>query len=105
MTFIHSKYIVFSLLCLILLSCNTRKASSDLPHIKLIKTNKFDSKITKFPFEGLSGIDYDNFTQQYIAITDDKAEKGPARFYTFQLDKYFNISFINIPNNNFCISL
>lgn len=94
MIFKHSKLLPFSLLCLILLSCNISKPHLDIPQIKLVKTYKFDSKTTQFPVEGLSGIDYDNSTQQYIAITDDKAEKAPARFYTFQLDKNFNINFI-----------
>lgn len=35
---------------------------------------------------GLSGIDYDPQTGHYIAISDDRSEKGPTRFYTLSLD-------------------
>ncbi len=32
---------------------------------------------------GLSGVTYDAATNRYFAISDDRAENGPARFYTF----------------------
>lgn len=35
---------------------------------------------------GLSGIDYDAATQQYRAISDDRSQFDPARFYTLTLD-------------------
>jgi len=99
MILIHSKYLLFILLSITLVSCNDQVSTPSLltvtlsaPHIQLIKTYEFDTKVTKHPFEGISGIDYDNSTQQYIAITDDKAEEGPARYYKFQLDKNFKIS-------------
>ncbi|MCJ0906751.1 esterase-like activity of phytase family protein [Rhodococcus sp. ARC_M6] len=37
------------------------------------------------PLGGISGIDYDDATGRYWAISDDRAEKGPARFYTLEL--------------------
>jgi hypothetical protein len=35
---------------------------------------------------GLSGLDYDATTQRYVAISDDRSERHPARFYTLELD-------------------
>ena len=35
---------------------------------------------------GLSGIDYDNSNGTYIALSDDRAEKGPARFYNLTIN-------------------
>jgi 2',3'-cyclic-nucleotide 2'-phosphodiesterase (5'-nucleotidase family) len=37
------------------------------------------------PFGGLSGIDYDVATGRYVAISDDRSENAPARFYTLRL--------------------
>jgi myo-inositol-hexaphosphate 3-phosphohydrolase/phosphodiesterase/alkaline phosphatase D-like protein len=35
------------------------------------------------PLGGLSGVTYDAANRRYYAISDDRAENGPARFYTF----------------------
>ena len=35
---------------------------------------------------GLSGIDFDPSTGRYIAISDDRSEKAPARFYDLDID-------------------
>lgn len=35
---------------------------------------------------GLSGIDYDPAADRWLAVSDDKAEFGPARFFTVRLD-------------------
>lgn len=35
---------------------------------------------------GLSGIDFDPSTGHYIAISDDRSEKAPARFYDLDID-------------------
>jgi len=35
---------------------------------------------------GLSGITYDSRKQVYYAISDDRSQKSPARFYTFQIN-------------------
>ena len=35
---------------------------------------------------GLSGITYDAGNQLYYAISDDRSQKSPARFYTFKID-------------------
>jgi hypothetical protein len=38
------------------------------------------------PFGGLSGITYDAKKQLYYAISDDRSDKAPARFYTLKID-------------------
>jgi hypothetical protein len=38
------------------------------------------------PIGGLSGITYDAKNQLYYAISDDRSEKAPARFYTLKID-------------------
>jgi len=40
----------------------------------------------KTPVGGLSGITYDAEKQVYYAISDDRSERSPARFYTFKID-------------------
>ncbi|MBU4500570.1 MAG: esterase-like activity of phytase family protein [Gammaproteobacteria bacterium] len=35
---------------------------------------------------GLSGLDYDSASQRYFAISDDRSQFNPARFYTLNLD-------------------
>jgi hypothetical protein len=35
---------------------------------------------------GLSGLDYDAATRRFVAISDDRSERQPARFYTLELD-------------------
>lgn len=37
-------------------------------------------------FGGISGLDYDVSSGHYIAISDDRSEKGPARFYKLDID-------------------
>ncbi|WP_414752476.1 esterase-like activity of phytase family protein [Anabaena sp. CCY 9910] len=38
------------------------------------------------PLGGLSGITYDSSNDLYYAISDDRGQKAPARFYTFKID-------------------
>jgi glycerophosphoryl diester phosphodiesterase len=38
------------------------------------------------PLGGLSGVTYDAANQRFLAISDDRSQNGPARFYTFTLD-------------------
>jgi len=38
------------------------------------------------PVGGLSSLDYDPATRRYLAISDDRSELAPARFYTLTLD-------------------
>jgi hypothetical protein len=37
-------------------------------------------------FGGISGLDFDPATGDYIAISDDRSQKGPARFYELDVD-------------------
>lgn len=37
-------------------------------------------------FGGLSGLDYDPATGRYIAISDDRSERAPARFYELSIE-------------------
>jgi len=37
-------------------------------------------------FGGISGLDFDASTGRYIAISDDRSERGPVRFYELDID-------------------
>ncbi len=37
-------------------------------------------------FGGISGLDFDSATGHYLAISDDRSERGPARFYELNVD-------------------
>lgn len=37
------------------------------------------------PFGGISGLDYDAESGRFLATSDDRSEKGPARFYELEL--------------------
>ena len=45
----------------------------------------WDTKSEGIPFGGISGLDFDPHSGRYLAISDDRAEKGPARFYALDL--------------------
>lgn len=40
-----------------------------------------------FPIGGLSGIDYDAQRDEYVAISDNRGEQGPVRYYTLRLPR------------------
>ncbi|GGA90689.1 hypothetical protein GCM10011491_18280 [Brucella endophytica] len=42
-------------------------------------------KIAGVEFGGISGLDYDRTNNLYYAISDDRSEKAPARFYTLKV--------------------
>ncbi|MEA5601281.1 phytase [Nostoc sp. UHCC 0252] len=46
------------------------------------------------PLGGLSGITYDAVNNRYYAISDDRSQFGPARFYTFTTDT--GVTFTNV---------
>ncbi len=48
-----------------------------VPHNLMIKDT---------PVGGLSGLTYDRNLNQYYAVSDDRSDKAPARFYTVKLD-------------------
>ncbi|MFW9260733.1 phytase [Nostoc sp. CALU 546] len=46
------------------------------------------------PLGGLSGVTYDAANNRYYAISDDRSQFGPARFYTFTADS--EVTFTNV---------
>ena len=50
--------------------------------VQTIAREKFSDTVVS----GLSGIDYDAAADRWVAISDDKSEQGPGRYYTLQLD-------------------
>ncbi|MBD2457136.1 esterase-like activity of phytase family protein [Nostoc sp. FACHB-87] len=59
---------------------------------------------------GLSGVTYDAVNNRYYAISDDRSQFGPARFYTFTTDpatinttgvNFTNVTPLTDSNNNF----
>lgn|GEM_PF-5678094 len=62
------------------------------------------------PLGGLSGVTYDAVNNVYYAISDDRSQLAPARFYTFTIDpvtiattgvNFINVTPITDSNNNF----
>lgn len=45
-----------------------------------------DLAVDGAPFGGISGIDYDPATGDWLMISDDRSDKAPARFYRARLD-------------------
>ncbi|GAA2670776.1 esterase-like activity of phytase family protein [Streptomyces lunalinharesii] len=65
-------------------------AAADAPHpwsLRLLDTLSVPAGTDALgtPFGGLSGIDFDPRTGRYAALSDDRAERAPARFYTLDL--------------------
>uniref|UniRef100_B0T4E7 Phytase-like domain-containing protein n=1 Tax=Caulobacter sp. (strain K31) TaxID=366602 RepID=B0T4E7_CAUSK len=58
---------------------------ADLKLIGVLETPK-DLSFDGVPFGGLSGIDYDPASGDWLMISDDRSDKAPARFYTARLD-------------------
>ena len=50
-----------------------------------VTTIPFATTFGGTPVGGLSGIDYNPATNQYIAISDDRSQNAPARFYQLQV--------------------
>ncbi|MDQ0641539.1 hypothetical protein QF042_005104 [Pedobacter sp. W3I1] len=87
-------FFVYSILAIVLSSCSVTKYAA----VKQIETSissvKFLDEYT-MPLNpifqntvvgGLSGIDYDIKQNQYYMISDDPAQRSPARIYTAQID-------------------
>ncbi|MEO1609124.1 MAG: esterase-like activity of phytase family protein [Pseudomonadota bacterium] len=78
------KYMLCALFCAVTFQA-TCAASLELELLGefRIPTNlKFEGT----PIGGLSAIEYDAQRNVYYALSDDRAEFGPARFYTFRID-------------------
>lgn len=63
------------------------KNANDRPELSLIDTITVPAGTTQLgtPFGGISGIDYRTATDSYVAISDDRSENAPARFYDLRL--------------------
>ncbi|TLS47377.1 hypothetical protein FE633_04990 [Streptomyces montanus] len=61
--------------------------SAEQHGIRLLDTLAVPAGTSEFgmPFGGLSGIDYDRDSGEYVALSDDRSENGKARFYTLRL--------------------
>ncbi|MEH1947928.1 MAG: phytase [Nostoc sp.] len=56
------------------------------------------------PLGGLSGVTYDAVNNRYYAISDDRSQVAPARFYTFTADSgvtFTNVTPLKDTNGNF----
>ncbi|MBW4570438.1 MAG: phytase [Tolypothrix carrinoi HA7290-LM1] len=57
------------------------------------------------PVGGLSGVTYDAVNKRFYAISDDRSQVAPARFYTFTADStevnFTNVTTLKDGNNNF----
>lgn len=53
---------------------------------------------TAVPLGGLSGVTYDAANNRYYAISDDRSQFGPARFYTFTADVSGSNPVVNFTN-------
>jgi hypothetical protein len=65
----------------------TASASAE-PRLRLIGAFEpaRDLAVDGAPFGGISGVDYDRRTGQWLMISDDKSDAAPARFYVGRLD-------------------
>lgn len=76
-------------LCVWLGGCATAPTFSEGTRLRLIGEQRLAPRTVKFAgtvVGGLSGLDYDAARDEFVAISDDKNEAGPARFYTLRLD-------------------
>ncbi len=62
-------------------------ASGKPQDVRLLDTLTVPAGTTELgmPFGGLSGIDYEPRSGEYVALSDDRSENGKARFYTLRL--------------------
>lgn len=58
------------------------------PNVEYVDSLTLPHGMTPFgvPFGGISGLDRIPGTNRYLALSDDRSEKGPARFYTLSID-------------------
>lgn len=73
----------------LLSGCSTAPDAPSIGRLRLIGEQRLAPRTVKFEgtlVGGLSGIDYSAERDEFIVISDDKNEAGPARFYTLRLD-------------------
>ncbi|MBE9209407.1 esterase-like activity of phytase family protein [Nostoc sp. LEGE 06077] len=81
-------YILTAILISILLIINFSANSVEISSIDFIGEAALPKKLTfqKTEVGGLSGITYDAKNDLYYAISDDRGQKAPARFYTLKIN-------------------
>jgi hypothetical protein len=81
-------YFCIPILIISFLFTNLSSSAIEITGINFIGEATFPSSTTfqNTPFGGLSGITYDEQKQLYYAISDDRSEKAPARFYSLKID-------------------
>lgn len=81
-------YFCIPILIISFLFTNLSSSAIEITGIDFIGQATFPSSTTfqNTPFGGLSGITYDEKKQLYYAISDDRSEKAPARFYSLKID-------------------
>ena len=63
------------------------EATTRYRHLELLGEARITlEEYSGVPLGGLSGLAYDAASDLYYAVSDDRAEKGPARFYTLSVD-------------------
>jgi len=81
-------YFILPILIISLWFSNLASAAVTVTNIELIGQAILPTGLTfqKTQVGGLSGITYDQKKDLYYAISDDRSEKAPARFYTLKID-------------------
>lgn len=81
-------YFIIPILIIILFWSHLASAAVTVSDIEFIgqATLPKGLSLQKTPVGGLSGITYDAKNDLYYAISDDRGEKAPARFYTLKID-------------------
>lgn len=68
-------------------SCPLNDCDATLSLTYLGETSlSWDYSVDGIPFGGISGLDFDPATGHYIALSDDRSERAPARFYELALE-------------------
>ena len=77
------------LIATLLLTCGSSLASAaGLSSLELLGATALagSTQIDGVPLGGLSGLAFDAQTGSYLALSDDRSEKGPARFYRLAIE-------------------
>lgn len=71
----------------VLSSCPLNDCDATLSLTYLGETSlSWDYSVDGIPFGGISGLDYDAASGRYIALSDDRSQRGPVRFYEIGLN-------------------
>jgi hypothetical protein len=79
------KFLIAIWLLMAALTANAGAQQNALPRVLGQFTISTGIKFQGVELGGLSGIDYDPVTRQYIALSDDAAKRGPVRFFSLAL--------------------